>query len=342
MLKTLKPIIGYLCSYVPIEIIRAAGFIPIRIIPENYSHKGCRYLDANFCSYVLSIMSEAMDEKYKSLDGIVFANSCDGMRRLYDAWRYYTNYPKFIHFIDVPFTTLEEEYYYNELCKFKEHLEKHFSICITDEKLKEIIKIMNKTRKLALMLYKMRAEGKINPSQQEFFSMVELLYNPTFCFEEKAKEILNNNKKTKIDKKRLLISGTMLKTKEIAELVENAFIVYDDVCTGGRFLQINIEENNNPLKAIAHAYLNKVPCPRMNNTEKRLKNILKMIDDFSIDGVILYGLKFCDTFLFSAPYIKEELKKRNIPTLFVDGWFTPLSSAGLKTRIQAFLEMIGE
>lgn len=327
--------VGFLCTYVPVEIIQAAGLVPVRIVPEVVSHKGSKFLDANFCSYVLSIMSDAMDGKYSDLDGLIFTNSCDAMRRLYDAWKNRIGYPKFIHLLDVPFLK-DEKYYYKELTRLKSHLEAHFNVSITDKDLNEAIDTASKRRSIALNLYRERSKGK---KADNFFQTIELLYNPTGSFENAAKEVLSKAQET--NKKRLLVSGTVLKTAEL-EKITDAFIVYDDVCTGGRFVNLYVKKSEKPLKAIASAYMNRTPCPRMTNTEDKLNDILKMVSEFSIDGVILYTLKFCDTSLFTAAFLKEELRKRGIPVLSVDDWFIPMSSGALKTRIQAFLEMIGE
>ncbi|MBW2124356.1 MAG: 2-hydroxyacyl-CoA dehydratase [Deltaproteobacteria bacterium] len=81
--------VGWTCTYIPIEIVEAAGLTPARILPEPSSEKADAYLDPNFCPYVRACLGKAMDGEYKGLSGIIVANTCDGMRRLYDAWCHY-------------------------------------------------------------------------------------------------------------------------------------------------------------------------------------------------------------------------------------------------------------
>ncbi|MBW2081900.1 MAG: 2-hydroxyacyl-CoA dehydratase [Deltaproteobacteria bacterium] len=66
-----KPRLGYTCTYVPTEILEAAGFIPVRIAPEPSSEKADSFLDPNFCPYVRACLGKAMQGGYEDLVGIV-------------------------------------------------------------------------------------------------------------------------------------------------------------------------------------------------------------------------------------------------------------------------------
>jgi benzoyl-CoA reductase/2-hydroxyglutaryl-CoA dehydratase subunit BcrC/BadD/HgdB len=66
------------------------------------------------------------------------------------------------------------------------------------------------------------------------------------------------------------------------------------------------------------------------------------VAEFDVHGVICYTLKFCDTFLYDIPLLKKRLDAQNIPSLFLDSDYTPGTMGRLKTRIEAFLEMLRE
>ncbi len=290
--------VGILCSYVPVELLMAAGLMPVRILPETLSQRGAVFLDTNYCPYILNTFSEGLDGKYDSLSGLIFANSCDGMRRLYDTWRKIINKPKFIYFMNLPFST-NKIIFLQELEKLIKSIEKAFSTNITESRLQEAIKEANKQRKNSL------------------------------------KHIKN-----KTNSKKLIVSGTILNTDELQDILGETTIIHEDLCNSNRYLDMEIKETKEPLTAIAEAYMKRIQCPRMCSTIDRAYNLLRIAKESEADGVILYGLKFCDTFLFSAPRIKKELKEHGIPVLMVDGLFRPASFAGLKTRLQAFLEML--
>ena len=62
---------------------------------------------------------------------------------------------------------------------------------------------------------------------------------------------------------------------------------------------------------------------------------------WSIEAAIIFVLKFCDTHLFDAPQLTEELKALGLPVLHLE-WEHSLSGlAQLKTRVEAFIEMVG-
>lgn len=103
-----KKVFGWLCTYVPEEVIHAAGALPIRI--TGYSEEveledGDAYLYVNNCSFSRSCLQLGLKGGYDFLDGIVAGSTCDGARRLFDIWNYYIKAP-FYHMITVPESTL--------------------------------------------------------------------------------------------------------------------------------------------------------------------------------------------------------------------------------------------
>ena len=96
-----KPLIGWVCSYTPEEIIMAAGCQPFRLSGSGEPVKQAdAYLHANLCPYVRGVFDQALEGAYQ-LDGVVFVNSCDAMRRLYDVFRLYLK-PHFSFMLDLP------------------------------------------------------------------------------------------------------------------------------------------------------------------------------------------------------------------------------------------------
>ena len=132
---------GWVCTYTPIELIYAAGFLPYRIIghsnPIEYADS---YISPNFCQFVKSTIDVAVEGGYEFLEGVVFVNSCDAMRRLHDVWKKYIP-SKFTYILDIPMghSSLGYEYFRNEFEKLKIALESHTSQRIKDEMIEESI-----------------------------------------------------------------------------------------------------------------------------------------------------------------------------------------------------------
>ncbi len=356
---TKKPIISWVCTYTPIEIITAAGFHPYRILPNTDPSLAISYLDSNFCPYVRSCLGEALDKKSEYADNLIIVNSCDAMRRLYDAWRHYIR-GNFIYFLDLPRddSMKDIQYYQDNLQSLIDGLEEKFKIKISEDSLYRAILICNKTRELLAELFDLYLNEQVSLSAVEFLQIVkgsmsfpQEEYNgllEKFIKGVKTEDkILSDDSQIK-NKSKILITGTIMDDLSIAEVIEDygGKIVFVDMCTGNRYFQNQIplktskKINNNPLRLLAEYYLNKTPCPRMRNLEKRWEYLLKIIKENQVKGVIFYNLKFCDTSFFELPIIRERLQKYKIPSLCLEGEFTSSTSGRIKTRIQAFLEVL--
>lgn len=97
-----RPVVGWLCSYTPEEIIEAAGFRPYRILP------GCgpvppvdSYVTCNICSRVKNCLGRFLTGRYDFMRGMVAAFSCNAMTHMYNIWKQYAK-GIFIHNLEVP------------------------------------------------------------------------------------------------------------------------------------------------------------------------------------------------------------------------------------------------
>jgi benzoyl-CoA reductase/2-hydroxyglutaryl-CoA dehydratase subunit BcrC/BadD/HgdB len=155
-----KPVIGWLCTYVPEEIIHAAGALPVRITGYNREMEledGNAYLYVNNCSFSRSCLQMGLSGEYEFLNGVVGGSTCDGARRLFDLWRKYLGTP-FHHVLTIPRKMTPEAHalYHRQVVEFKEHLEEFLGVQITQERLLESIEIYNESRTLLQQLYDLR------------------------------------------------------------------------------------------------------------------------------------------------------------------------------------------
>ena len=342
-------IIGLTCSYIPEEILVAAKVTPFRIhgstLPPELSTS---YLPANFCPYVLSCLDCGIKKEYDFLDGLIIADSCNAMRRLYDAWRYFVN-TGFVYMLDLPKTKdrAAEIYFKHALSKLIKAIEIKYGIKIHDKDLRDAIVLCNETRRLLSELTEIRQNHDINvPSQEIYKFFQESKTLPKEEFNNKFSKFLVSLKsaaKSSIDfdsKIKMLITGSFHNPAEIINYTESlgAKVVFEDICTSGRYLREEINPDK-PLDSIAHFYINKPPCARMVNCDDRVDYILGLIKQYKINGIIYYALKFCDTHLLDLPFLKQRLSKMDVPILFLEGDSLLPSSGQVKTRIKAFLEM---
>lgn len=355
LVKSDKPVIGWFCTYVPEEILLAAGFHSYRIMEGSCRisrAKAC--LSSHLCSYVMSSLEAALEGKYNFLDGVVIANSCDAMRRLYDAWRYFVKGPGFIHLLDIPKKVDKESIEYFRVCLvgLKEAIEAHYKIKLTERALKEAINTVNQTRQLLSQLYSLRKEDNPPISGREISSIMKsAMTQPKQEFNQRLTSLLLElkNRPSEPDllntnKIRILITGGFIDQSEIVSLIERlgAHVVCEDLCTGLRYFADEVDANLEPLTGLSRRYLNRPPCARMidTDTDRRFDCLWNLIEEYRIEGVIYYTLKFCDTNLFEFPYLRERLRLKGVPILFLDSDGSSGYLGQMRTRVEAFLESL--
>lgn len=93
------------------------------------------------------------------------------------------------------------------------------------------------------------------------------------------------------------------------------------------------------IEAIADRYFN-IDCAIFTPNPDRLNHILEMAETCNADGVIHYGLQFCQPYLMEAIPVEKALEEKNIPTLRIDTDYTMEDVGQLKTRVEAFVELL--
>ncbi|MBM3150014.1 MAG: 2-hydroxyacyl-CoA dehydratase, partial [Chloroflexi bacterium] len=149
--------------------------------------------------------------------------------------------------------------------------------------------------------------------------------------------------KGKDGKARILVMGNVVDRPDLFNLIENggADVVAADLCTAMRHFDYLVEEDaEEPYLALARGYLNRPGCARMTGVEERLADMMKLAKDYAVDGVVYTSVKFCDQHLSDAPYFAEKLKEAGIPILFLENDYTWSTIGQLKTRVEAFIEML--
>lgn len=345
-------VFGWLCTYVPEEIMHAAGALPIRItghLQETELEDGSAYLYANNCSFSRSCLQMGLRGEYDFLDGVVGGSTCDGARRLFDLWRQYVGTP-FHHMMTIPRKFTEEAHalYYSQVDQFKEHLEDFLGTQISDESLRESIELYNETRELLRSLYELRKLSEPPITGAETMEVLNAsIHMPKAAFNENLKSLLQDlsaSPRRHKGRARLMVAGSVLNNPEFIKCIEDqgALVVTDELCTSTRYWSdpVVLNGDGSPLQAIARRYLNNFPCARMFPSEKRFNRILDLVRDFKVDGVVSQIIRHCVTYAHDLPLLTENLRAHGVPTLALDVEYGTAGSGQVQTRVQAFLEML--
>jgi benzoyl-CoA reductase/2-hydroxyglutaryl-CoA dehydratase subunit BcrC/BadD/HgdB len=351
-----RKLIGYICSSIPEEIIHSAGLTPIRIIPHGHSDTTLAdgYMTNLNCSFARNILDKVLNGDYDFLDGAVFYNSCDHMRRMTDNWRFKRKLP-FIDFLSVPHLANEEgiEWFEGEIKNLVNNIQKYFDVKITQEKLSDSIKLYNETRRLLQQLYDLRKleAPKLWGSETTTILGAAMSY-PKEIFNEKLRAYLKElEKRPGIENlPRLMIVGSEIDDPEYIKIIEdqNSIVVTDYNCFGSKYFDTLVDETQNTLdgqiRALTERYLLRSPCPRglgpKLGHDVRLEKIKNLIKESYVDGVILERIKMCDLWGGETFLLDYELSDLGVPTLILEREYSLSAIGQMKTRVQAFLEML--
>ncbi len=344
--------IGYTCNFVPDVMLNAAGLFPLRLRAPGISGTEMAdvYLSSVICPYTRSILEFALDRRYDFLGGWVFAASCDHMRRLYDNLDYLSD-PGFVHILDVPHkrTDAALDWYEDELRGLAGSLSAYFGIQIDEDALGESVVERNRVMSLLRCIGEKRREVFPPLRGGEFHRlMLFALTSPLWLAEPLLRDYLESlersEKKTGC-RARLMVVGGQLDDPAFIDAIESqgALVVADRFCTGSMPGAEDILIEENPFRGTARHYLCRMRCPRMmEDFTSRVKEICDTVRRCNVDGVVLQGIKFCDTWGVEASPFVAALRAEGIPVLRLEREYRLSGEGQLRTRVQAFIESMGK
>lgn len=355
-----QKVIGYICSFVPLEIITASGCVPFRMrgdIREPIT-QGDTLMETIVCPFIRSCFDLSLKGKYDFLSGMVIPHACDSMVRSYSTWNYALNLPYF-HFVNTPSVVKESsfEFFEEELKTYQKSLEKFTGKAVTGDDLAKAIRLHNENRRKARALYDFKKSDPPMISGVELSKVLTVgsslpVTESNALFDEVLAAVSQRKEPPLKKGPRILLDGPCVDNIELMKIVEDsgASVVVDTTCNGTRDSLPRVDESGDPIQALARRYLDKINCPktyRENKTgafqediEARFGDIGAYAREFKADGAILYVYKFCDPFGFEVPARKAYYESIHVPLLHLEDLYSAGTIGQLKTRIQAFLEMI--
>jgi bcr-type benzoyl-CoA reductase subunit C len=347
--RTGRKMIGVFHPVVPEELIYAAGLHPVRISPyyDDSITVGDAYLQIYLCSILRADWDQIIKGKYSFLDGAIIPRSCEAITFLYQTWKRHNPYP-FIDYMNVPWKRSDNaiSFFAKELGRVKKNLEAFTGNEISEDSLLNAIRVYNKNRELLGKVYDLRKleAPPISGSEAIHVVMAGLLFDKeehNGLLEQLLKELTKRPQRSKADI-RLLISGGCVIDLRMWELIESlgVSIVADDVNNGSRSFWHSVEETKEaPLEALARGYAT-VPCAFNTSITDRFKFVCEMITEYKVNGVIFAMNKNCESEKFVYPELDKKIRERfNLSTLNIETDYL-MNLVPLRTRVEAFIEML--
>ncbi|MEW6073722.1 MAG: 2-hydroxyacyl-CoA dehydratase [Planctomycetota bacterium] len=344
-------VLGYFCTYVPEEILYAAGVLPVRILgrhePQNVTEP---HIFAMYCPFCRDCLAEGLQGRMDYLDGIMIAQSCLHVRQAYTSWDLHRP-TEFSYYLPMPHHVQgghATRFLRGELEAFRRKVEEWTGRKIGEDDLWRGIDLVNRNRELMRAAFEMRKRP--DPPLSGLESMTMVVSSQVHEKEEHSRvteEVLGELEGRSLgrgDATRVMILGSENDDSAFLRMVEEtgAIIVQDDHCTGTRYFWDLVEPNGDPLQAIAARYVNRLPCPTKDwPARRRIGRILQFAREWNVAGAIVIQQKFCDPHEIDIPAIRAALEAAGVKTLFLELDVT-VPVGQFKIRVEAFLEMLGE
>lgn len=349
-------VIGTFCVFVPDEIILAAKATSVGLCggSQFWIEDGEKVLPRNLCPLIKAIVGAKLGATcpyFQSCDMLIGETTCDGKKK---AWEILGEHVP-MHVMDLPQMKKAKDYeaWRSEIKLLMDRVEELTGNKITVESLKAAIELTNRKRRALKRLYDLR---KFTPSpisgldsllvsQIAFYDDPERFIQKVneLCDEldERVKSMKPNNKK------RIMITGTpmALPNWKMHSIIEglNAQVVVEETCTGTRYFENEVSSDGDTLdkliENLADRYL-KINCACFTPNTGRVEGIIKYAEEYKVDGVVYYNLSFCHTYSVEYKKVEAALKEKNIPVIFIETDYSEEDSGQIKTRVEAFLEII--
>ena len=349
-------IVGIYCSFVPTELIMAAGAVPVSLCAtsEEPISAAEAHLPPNLCPLIKASYGFALTDTcpyFYFSDFIVGETTCDGKKKMFEL----LNELKETYVMQLP--SARDEIALNmweqEIYKFWKKLEDFYGISITEEDVKKAIIQKNAERDLVLEYLEL---SKLNPSPISGYELGTKLDALSFIpdMEERCNQIRQRIAEVKSDweknykgkvarKPRILITGCPnggVRDKTIKVLEElGADVVAFDTCNSNREKIEKVDISLPVAKALAQKYLN-INCSVMSPNNSRLRFISDMIDEYEVDGVLEIILQACHTFSIESYNVKKAVVSKGIPYIKIETDYSKADVGQINTRLEAFLETI--
>jgi len=368
-----KPM-AYVTSGAPVEILRAMGFAIA--YPENYAAlcgargvaadlcqvaESCGY-SQDLCSYPRAHLGSVLQPKSAPMKGLprpalllCCNNICGTVLKWFQALARMYDVPLFV--IDTPFVRdrLEDHtvaYVVAQLEELIRLLEKRFHKRFSERKLRDVVARSNETVKL---WREIREMCKAKPSP----------LNAPDLFVNMAPIVVLRGTKAAVEFYRLL-------RDEVRERIESGIgaipneryrLLWDNIAIWYRLYQFfryfvdqdacfvvdtytgawSVEiENGDLLEGLARAYTTIL----LNiGYEQRAERMIGLIREFEVDGFVMHSNRSCKPYSLGQYAVKRIVSERiGVPGLIIEADMCDsraYAEAPTKTRIQAFMEMLG-
>lgn len=357
--KAGRKVFGTFCVFVPDEIVIALNGIVTGLCggSQFWVPGGEAVLPKNTCPLIKASVGARLGRTcpfFRIADVYVGETTCDGKKKAYEILG--QDVPMII--MDVPQMKRPKDIlkWKDEIAEFAAKAEAITGNALTVENLKAAIRTVNEKRRAMARVYDARKSLNLPISGRDALLMTQISFfdDPVRCAQmcnrladELEQRIKDGVSVAKPGDKRILITGTPLAVPnwKLHNIVETsgAVVVCEEMCTGTRYFENLVDDSGETLDdlfmALAERYM-KNNCACFTPNPGRIEDIIRLAKAYHADGVIDCSLKFCGLYDIEKRTVSEALRAEGIPVLSLETDYEDSDAGQLRTRIEAFVEML--
>ena len=345
--KTGGKVIGYFETYMPEEIVYAAGYLPVRILAE---HEPDDYTDHQMhgnCYPTRDMLNQFQKGRFDYIDGLVQAEGCQWAFLCYQ--NILNNNPDYFdHYVFVPDYTnakTSKDLLRSELLVFKNHLEQWGGVTISDEAVNNAIDIYNTFRRLMKRLYNLRKADQPVILGSE---AMDVLLACQIMDKAEANVMLENfideleEREPQKDVIRVMLLGSETWDSSLEKLIEEAGgnVVIDELENGTSYFLTETIPQKDCYMALSLRYLERPHHPiKDNNWRRRPEHIFTLYEDWQAECVIIAKQIYCHPHGTDNYIVQKLLRERQIPYHFFERDST-MPKLEMMNRLESLFSMV--
>ena len=344
-----RPVIGVMPAYFPLELIHAGGGYPVQLWGADLPvERSDAYLQSYCCSVARSAMELEMRGRPQMFRAYVFTSICDTLINLRELYRRLFGKPTLEFSIPVTGSgPARHGHFHDVIPRILKGLETITGRSLSRDTLTVSAREYARMRFLQRELYRIRRERPGTIRNADFYAVIKAgFFLPVEEYGRLLEELVSQLKNTSASREnrvRLMMSGMVFEPLAAQAFLDEigADVVDDDFANGWRSASRDILPVDDLLEGIIDHLFAAAPCCCLYHPgHDRHAYMVKKVKDAGAQGVVFWYTKFCEPDAFDRPQLLTRLKQEGIPATVVETEVSMATLDSVKTRLQAFCEML--
>ncbi len=340
--------VGHFQVYFPEEIAHAAGVLPLKVRGAPIEPK---HADSRFGSYLCSIIKTSLELALSGrvqLDLFVSHPICDAARNLAAVWGRNATYPCQILYLPQNATSPSARAYLRgEYDRLRHEIERIAGRPVSDDDLRASLAVFNENRALLREVYALKRETPWLVAAHEAYALTATAglvpreeHNALL---RAVLPLLRARGERPRDRIRVVFEGGFCEQPPfdlIRAIGRSCYVVDDDLLIGLRWILSDIPVGDDPLDALALAYLERSSYSPVQHDARKPKEqmLLERVRAAGARAVIVAAAKMCEPGLEEQVAYVHALEEAHIPYFVTEFEESMTSFDQLEIQLETFVE----